>query len=180
MAKRYKKSEPLNRWVALIMALISIFMGTVFSSTLFLNQPIAREDAIELTCIFEDYKGGTRHLKGGYTEITLIFKDGSKQYIDSCCLSYELCEEIENITSGTEIKLLINPNNNYVIELIANDKKLLDFDTTQKDLKNEGLGFFILGLVMYIFAIIFIVQAMFDLKKKINRARTKKNVKLNK
>ena len=177
MAKRYKKSEPLNRWVALVMALISIFMGTVFSSTLFLNKPIAREEAIESTCIFEDFKGGTRHLKGGYKEITLIFKDGSKQYIDSCCLSYELCEKIENITSGTEIKLLINPNNNYVIELIANDEILLDFDTTQKDLKNEGFGFFILGLVMYIFAIFFIVQAVVDFKKKFKRSRANKKSK---
>lgn len=174
MAKRYKKSEPLNRWIALTMAIISIFMGTVFSSEMYLNQPIDREEAIELTCIFEDFKGGTRHLKGGYKEIALIFKDGSKQYIDSCCLSYELCEEIENITFGTEIKLLINPNNNYVIELIANDEILLDFDTTQKHLKNEGLGFFILGLVMYIFAIIFIAQAILDFKKKIKRSKLRK------
>ncbi len=67
MANKYRrKSEPLNRWVALVMALISIFMGTIFSSTLFFNKPIDREDATELTYTYKEFTG-YKKLKGGFS-----------------------------------------------------------------------------------------------------------------
>ena len=72
MAKRYKKSEPLNRWVALVMALISIFMGTMFSSTMYLNQPIDREEATELTCTYKEFIVRTQ--RGSIREIKLLFR----------------------------------------------------------------------------------------------------------
>ena len=174
MAKKYKrKSEPLNRWVALVMALISIFIGTVFSSTLFFNQPIDREEATELTYTYKDFTGHEKG-KGGFTEIKLIFSDGSAQYIDGCCVKDELVEKLEKTTAGTKIKMLVNPKNDYVVELVADDVVLLEFDYAQKQLERNGVGFFYLGIVMYVFAIIFIIQAVLDFKKKIKRAKTKK------
>ncbi len=168
MAKKHKKSEPLNRWVALVMALISIFMGTVFSSTLFFNQHIDREDAIELTYTYKEFTG-FKKLRGGHTEIKLLFYDGSPQYIDSSCVTDEILKSIESTTPGTKFKMLVNPKNDYVVELVINDVILLDFETAQKDLERDGAGFFILGIAMYIFAIIFIVQAVFDFRKKTKR-----------
>lgn len=174
MAKRYKKSEPLNRWVALVMALISIFIGTVFSSELYLNQPIKREDATKINCVFVDFGGGHKKLKGGTTDITLHFNDDSFQFIDNYCVSDELIERLKTIPSGTEFKMLVNPKNDYVVELVANDVVLLDFDYAQKELEREGVRSFYLGIVMYVFAIIFIIQAILDFKKKIRRAKLKK------
>lgn len=178
MANKYKrKAEPLNRWVALIMALISIFMGTVFSSTMFLNQPIEREDATELNCVFLGFGGGHKKLKGGTTDITLHFKDNSFQFIDNYCVSDELIEKLKTIPSETEFKMLVNPKNDYIVELIANEEILLDFDYAQKQLERNGVRFFYLGIVMYVFAIIFIIQAILDFKKKIKRAKAKKSKK---
>ena len=118
MANKYKrKSEPLNRWVALVMALISIFIGTVFSSTLFSNQPIAREDATELTCIYKEFIVRTR--RSSLAEIKLLFYDASAQYIDGCCVKDELVETLEKTPIGTEFQMLVNPKNNYILELIV-------------------------------------------------------------
>ena len=173
MANKYKrKSEPLNRWVALVMALISIFIGTVFSSTLFSNQPIAREDATELTCIYKEFIVRTR--RSSLAEIKLLFYDASAQYIDGCCVKDELVETLEKTPIGTEFQMLVNPKNNYILELIANDAVLLDFDYSQKELERDGVGFFYLGIVMYVFAIIFIIQAILDFRKKIKRTKLQK------
>jgi hypothetical protein len=169
MANKYKrKSEPLNRWVALVMALISIFMGTVFSSTLFLNRPIAREEAMKVTYTYRDFNGDEK-VKGGFTEIKLIFSDGSAQYIDASCVTDEIFKVIEKTAPGTKFNMLINPRNDYVVEVISNDEVLLNFDYAQKELERDAFGFFYLGIAMYGFAIFFIIQAILDFKKKIKR-----------
>lgn len=180
MANKYKrKSEPLNRWVALVMALISIFMGTVFSSTLLTNRPISKEEATQLTCTYKEFTGHKK-LKGGFTEIKLLSYDSSAQYINSSCVTDEIYKAIEETAPGTKINMLVNPNNDYIVELVVNDVVILDFETAQKDLERDGAGFFILGIVMYIFAIVFIVQAVLDFRKKIKRSLAKKNTKVNK
>ena len=177
MANKYKrKSEPLNRWVALVMALISIFMGTVFSCTMISNQPIDREEATELTCNYKDFRG-YKKVKGGFTEIKLIFSDGSTQYIDASCVTDEIFKVIEETAPGTKFNMLINPQNDYVLELIADDVVLFDFDYAQKELERESVGFFYLGIAMYGFAIFFIVQAILDFRKKIRKTKAKKITK---
>lgn len=163
----------MNRWVALVMALISLFMGTVFSSTLYLNQPIDREDATELTCSYKEFIVHTR--RSSIAEIKLLFYDGSAQYINGYCAKDEIVEKLEETPIGTKFKMLVNPKNDYVVELVINDVIILDFETAQKDLERNGVGFFILGIVMYIFAIIFIVQAVLDLRKKTKRMKFKKS-----
>ena len=176
MANKYKrKSEPMNRWIALVMALISIFMGMVFSSTLYLNQPIDREDATQLNCTYKESIVHTQ--RGSIREIKLLFHDGSAQYIDGSCSKYELSEKLKIIPSGTKFKMLVNPNNDYIVELIVNDDVLLNFDYAQKQLERDGVGFFVLGLVMYGCAIFFIVQAVLDFRNKIKRTKAKKTNK---
>lgn len=175
MAKKYKRSEPLNRWVALVMALVSIFLGTVFSSTMYLNQPINREDATELTCTYKEFIVRTQ--RGSIREIKLLFYDGSAQYIDGSCVKDELEEILEKTPVGTSLKMLVNPKNNYIVELIANDEILLDFDYAQKELERDGVGFFYLGLFMYACGIAFIVQAVLDFRKEIKRAKAKKKTR---
>ncbi|MBE6796593.1 MAG: hypothetical protein E7533_08455 [Ruminococcaceae bacterium] len=177
MANKYKrKPEPLNRWVALVMALISIFMGTVFSSTLLPNQSISKEEATRLTCTYKEFTGHKK-LKGGFTEIKLLFYDSSAQYIDSSCITDEIFKTIEETAPGTKFNMLVNPNNDYIVELVVNDVVILDFKTAQKSLEIDGVGFFIFGIVMYVFAIFFIAQAVLDFRKKIKRTKFKKSQK---
>ncbi len=173
MAKSYKrKSEPLNRWIALILALIGIFMGTIFSSTLILNKPITREDAKELNYTYKEFIVSTG-AKGSIAEIKLLFFDGSAQYIDGCCVKDELVEKLEKTATGTKFKLLVNPKNDYVVELVADGVALLEFDKTQKELERDGVGFFYLGVAMYALGIFFFVQANLDFRKKIKRKKGK-------
>ena len=91
MAKGNKKSEPLNRWIALIFAVITILLGTLFTSEVFFNKPILREEAAEVSGVFKDFNGYEK-LKGGFSEVSLFFVDAPRQYIDSCCVSEELLD----------------------------------------------------------------------------------------
>ena len=65
-------------------------------------------------------------------------------------------KKLEKTPVGTTFKMLVNPKNDYVVELVADDVVILDFDYAQKELERDGVGFFYLGVVMYVFAIIFI------------------------
>ena len=174
MAKGYKKAEPLNRWISMAFVIITIFLGTVFTSEMVSNKPIARKETIEQIGVFKKF---TTHGKGksDIPEISLYLVDGSIRHINHCCVSDEFLKKLENTPKGTEFKLLINPNNNYVVEVVANNKILLDFDKSQKNLEREGVGFLYLGIFLYASAVYFIVQVVLDFKKKIKRKRINNN-----
>lgn len=169
MAKQ-KKSEPLNRWVALVLVLIAIFLGTLFISDFLKNKPITREEAIETIGEFKEFDGHQK-MKGGFTEVSLFFTDAPRQYINSCCVSDELLESLKNTPVGTEFRILVNPNNDYVIEVVANNESLLDFDYSQKYLELDSVFGIYLGVFLYTSAIMFIVQAVRDFKKKFRRTK---------
>ena len=172
MTKR-KNSEPLNRWVALIFSLVAIFLGTLFTSQLIFDKPISREEATEVIGTFKDFEGQQK-LKGGFSEVSLFFTDEHCQYIDSSCVSEELLQLFEKIPKGTEMYLLVNPNNGYVVELVADGNVLLEFNYAQKAIERDSILGLYLGFFLYASAIAFIVQAVLDFKKKIKREKIKK------
>ena len=175
MAKGYKKSEPLNRWVALIFAVITMLLGTLFTFEVFFSKPILREEATEVSGVFKDFSGHQK-LKGGFSEVSLFFADGSRQYIDSCCVSEELLESLEKTPKGIPISLLVNPNNDYVVELVANGKVLLDFDYAQKALEGDSIVALYLGVFLYSSSIVFVVHAVRDFKRKSKQKKIKRGL----
>lgn len=171
MANKYKrKEEPMNRWVVLLLIFSMVLIGSLFLYSSFLNQPIEKEKAIELTCIYEEFSGHKKP-SGTFTDITLWFNDVSLEIIDKYCCSDDLLEKLEKTQKETELKILKNPNNNRVIEIIANNEYLLDFDTAQEGLKSRSNAFFFLSLLTYSFAIIIIIYIVIDYKKKNNRSK---------
>ena len=70
--------------------------------------------------------------------------------------------------------LLVNPNNGYVVELVADGNVLLEFNYAQKAMERDSILGLYLGFFLYASAIAFIVQAVLDFKKKIKREKIKK------
>ncbi len=173
MAKRYKKSEPINKWVSLTLIFSMVLTGSLFLYLSFLYQPIEKEKAIDLTCIYEEFSGHKKPA-GTFTDITLWFNDGSLGIIDKYCCSDDLLDKLEKTPKETELKILKSPNNDRVIEIVANNEPLLEFDTAQEGLRIRSNAYFFLSLLTYSFAIFIIIYTVIDYKKKNKILKSKK------
>lgn len=73
--------------------------------------------------------------------------------------------------------MLINPEHGYIIELFAGEKEILNFDDAQNRLKNEGNGFFWLGIFCVAGSAFLATYAVADLIKKKKRKKKRKGRK---
>ena len=68
--------------------------------------------------------------------------------------------------------MLINPRNNYIIELRTNEEELLNFDYAQKMLRQEGVGFLYLAIFMLVLCSYCVYKAI-TTKERITKADIK-------
>lgn len=168
-ANRY--DYELGRTGAILMVVISLFMSIVFANVFFTNRHIERTDAYEKTAVFDCYEiqYGRRH---SLNYLTLFFEDDKQQDIRGCCVQQSLTEKVKNLEKGTELHMIINPNNNYIIELRTDTKELLNFDYAQKMLRQEGVGFLYLAIFMLVLCSYFVYKAI-TTKERITKADIK-------
>lgn len=86
-----------------------------------------------------------------------------------------MIESLKKIPRDSTITLLVNPNNDCVIELVVNDKVLLEFDYAQKAIERDSILGLYLGVFLYALAIAFIVQAVLDFKREFKRENKKES-----
>lgn len=147
-----KKEPPMSRGEAWFLLIVGLFVGTVFTFGMqFWNAPIAEQDAITYTAIFDSYD--IRHGRSGSTkEIIVRFEDRDQLYIDGVCVTDALTNQLKAIQQGDEVMLTIHPNSNTILELQYGNLTLLKFDQTTKKLTNEATGFTGLGILCYLAA----------------------------
>ncbi len=159
-----RSTHQMNRQVAVVFAVLCLIMTIVFSNTFFSNKPIDKTVAIEKTAVYnhyeEEYGWQTRRAYNSLNYIVLFFESSEKEYIHGECADKELREALEALKKNTELHMLINPNNNYIIELKANEKELLNFDYAQKQLRQEGIGFLCLAVFLLVLCSYFIYKAI--------------------
>ena len=61
---------------------------------------------------------------------------------------------IKALPEGAKVDMLVHPNSNTIWELKHDGKTILSFEESQKDIKNENVGFIVLGIFMYFCAAI--------------------------
>lgn len=155
MSKRRKKQE-ITLGTAVMLLVVGLILGSIFIfGSQYWGEPIQREDAIEISAIYEAYEinpGKIRkhHIK----QIEIILTDHSSVYIDGACVSEDVKDGIKALPQGAKLDMLVHPNSDTVWELKHGDKTILSFEESQKDIKNENVGFIILGIFMYFCAAI--------------------------
>lgn len=143
---------------AIPLLVISLFVGTIFCNILFQRPEINREEAISLTASYVECDPGMRR-RSKIRFIDLKFSNSSEQTIDGCCCSELLLTELEALPAGTEMRLLIHPVSNDVLEITVEGKTLLDFSAALGKLRTEATLFFLLGLLIYSGGIAAVVEA---------------------
>lgn len=141
---------------AVMLLVVGLILGSIFVfGSQYWGEPIQREDAIEVSAIYEAYEinpGKIRkhHIK----QIEITLTDHSSVYIDGACVSEDVKDGIKTLPEGAKVDMLVHPNSDTVWELKHGDKTILSFEESQKDIKNENIGFIILGIFMYFCAAI--------------------------
>ena len=155
MSKRRKKQE-ISLGTAVMLFVVGLILGSIFVfGSQYWGEPIQKEDAIEVSATYEAYEinpGKIRkhHIK----QIEITLTDHSSVYIDGACVSEDVKDEIKALTEGAKLDMLVHPNSDTVWELKHGDNTILSFEESQKDIKNENVGFIILGIFMYFCAAI--------------------------
>ena len=147
-----KKGPPMSMGEAWFLLIVGLFVGTIFTFGMqFWNAPIAEQDAITDTAIFDSDE--IRHGRSGSTkEIIVRFEDRDQLYIDGVCVTDALINQLKAIQQDDEVMLTIHPNSNTILELQYGNLTLLEFDQTTKKLTNEATGFTGLGILCYLAA----------------------------
>ena len=155
MSKRREKQE-ITLGTAMMLLVVGLILGSIFVfGSQYWGEPIQREDATEVSAIYEAYEinpGKIRkhHIK----QIEITLADHSSVYIDGACVSEDVKDGIKALPEGAKLDMLVHPNSDTVWELKHGDKTILSFEESQKDIKNENVGFIILGIFMYFCAAI--------------------------
>ena len=140
----------------MMLLVVGLILGSIFVfGSQYWGEPIQREDATEVSAIYEAYEinpGKIRkhHIK----QIEITLADHSSVYIDGACVSEDVKDGIKALPEGAKLDMLVHPNSDTVWELKHGDKTILSFEESQKDIKDENIGFIILGIFMYFCAVI--------------------------
>lgn len=158
----------------LFVAIASILMGIFFIISQGDNKPIERSQAISYVGEFDEYEV-SRNYRG------IHFKDGSVYEVYPHTEAQEFQNTMKSLPKGTTLYILINPNNDYVIEIKTTTEELLNFDISQKELDSYDNGYIGIGIFACCagaFLIIYVIASSCYYKKEKEKHSAKKNKRI--
>ena len=129
----------------LVLALIGIFISTIFISLRFRYDPIDRNDAASYQGILQDldvHPGG----RSGIGDVDLIFSDNRVFSIDTSLTNEELISHLKRLY-GVQLAISYNARADSIIELSYDSTVLIQFDSAQERLLNVARAFCAIGIV---------------------------------
>ena len=158
------KSDPMPLNLAIVMLLIGILLGSVFTFGMqYWNAKTTREACTVVETQFISYDEIWR---AKTTKIAVDCADGNRYFIDGVSINDELREKLSLLSENESITLLIHPNSNTIVEFSSFRGSLLVFDETINDLDGEATGFLFLGFFMYFCALVGLYYAVFHIVRK--------------
>ena len=143
-----------------IVIVLSIIMGIVFLFSNHDNASITRDEAFYYEGGFDGFYSDSK-----YTELTLKEHDETFDIFTHTC-SGEFLDRMEKMTDGEQLKIAVNPNNGYVIEILSGDEEILNFESSQTDIYNYSKGYIWIGAIEILLAIGVAVYLFFHHRRK--------------
>ena len=159
LIERIKKefTEPLPKAGAVFLMIAGIFLGTVFTVGMrYWESPVTKAEAISVSAAFSSCREVDQ--RGRTQEILVRFSDHEQLTIDGACLSDEVIGKVAALKPGTVLKMYVHPNSDCILEMVDNGEVILAFDETVSKLSAEVSGFTVLGILMYLGALLGIVK----------------------
>lgn len=133
-----------------VMAALAICFGAWFIFLQSFNAPVERTDALA-------YSGPFGRLESGHNYCSLYFLDGSCYSLYPHTQTNDFKDTIRDLPAGTELSILVNPNNDYVIEILAGDRELMNFEQSQVAIIRNGYGYIGIGIFACVAGVFFVV-----------------------
>lgn len=122
----------------LTLAVIGIFLGLFFIFSQSVNKPIERIEAVSYSGTFEAYESRRK-------DCTIYFRDGSCYEIYPYTESNAFRKAMTSLDKGTPLYILVNPNNDYVVEIKTDTEQLLNFEQSQEAINSYDNGYIFIG-----------------------------------
>ena len=156
---RYPLGRNLPSWAGLILCLLIGFVFVCIGTGI---EQVEREDMIAVTISYEKYK-----VFGVDTEnIGIADADGNWYEVHHTSSDYALRQKLKELPAGTELELLLHPEQEYVLGIYRDGTPLLGWQAAQQEIKDEDRAFFWLGIVMWTLGVAMFATEKFSKKKK--------------
>lgn len=152
----------------IVMGILAILMATVFVHMKGDYAPVARGDCTVYAGEFDTYVVDSQEY------IELYFADEEMFWVHQACGTQDFLEKLDTVKAGTPMELVVNPQVDYVVEVTADGRELLNFEGAQEAMQREATGFMWIGIVVYAAAVFLIVYGVYTLirEKKARKARS--------
>lgn len=143
----------LPPWLAVIMLIGCLIMGTICTIIPWISQPTPYEDTIPLSATMDDVVGDWEYhrkplLGWELNEIRITFSDHEPLYISTNIAHETLLEKLEAFPSGTIFDMRLKPESDSILALSVGEVDVLTYEAARHSLLfNNRLGFLV-GLFM--------------------------------
>lgn len=172
LQKNYTTNFYNNPKVLFIIGILGFLMGIFFIVMQSDNKPIARNEAVAYSGEFQKYE-----IWDDYR--TICLSDGSEYSVYPHTESREFRERMESMNVGTMLYILVNPNNNYVIELKTDTEELMNFEVEQAEIDAYDDWYIGIGLFACLagaFCVIYGLTVIENKKRESKRRKEKKKL----
>lgn len=137
----------------------AILVGLIFILTQSSNAPIDRSEAVSYSGKFKSYE-----IHKNYKYINLLNGESYNVYPHTTTNEFE--EKMKSLEQGEEVYILVNPNNDYVVEVKTATAEILNFETSQKYIDSYDNSYIILGIVICAGGVSFLIYVVIESRNK--------------
>ena len=123
----------------IIFGILAILFGAFFAFIQMENKPIPRSEAVAYSGEFEEYETWENYR-------AIIFADGSAYSVFPHTETQGFADTMSSLQKGTTLDILVNPNNDYVVEIVAGSREILNFEESQAALDAYDNGYIAIGV----------------------------------
>ena len=162
------KRDPMPFGLAIFLLIAGLLLGSVFTFGMqYWNAEVTREECTLIDTEFVSYTEMRKPKRPmQIKEISIDCANGERYFIDGVSINSDLRNSLSELSGHQNIRLLIHPNSNKIVEFSTKNGTILTFDETIRKLSGEATGFLFLGLFMYFCSLVGLYYVAFHIIKK--------------
>ena len=155
----YPKGKNLPAWAGLVLCLLLGFVFTCIGPGI---EPVEREELKAVTIRFAQSVA----VAGNYDRIRLQDVEGAWYELHAANGDQTLAEKLEELPAGTELQLLLHPEEEYVLGIYRDGTPMLGWQEAMQEIQDEDLAFSWMGIGLWVLGVVIFVAEKRTKKKK--------------
>ncbi len=141
----------------LVLSFFCLIAGIlIIVSILGVHDEVAREDAVPYTGVYIEYKTDKNSFR-------VCFEDGSEYKVYDKIVTTDIYNRFDEIPKGETLSILINPNNEYVIEIKSPTREIINFNESQDAMQRYDKSYLAIGAFMIVVSLASIAIVCFNI-----------------